>query len=226
MKSPTAPSRAVLLRMLQRDVPPNVFNPWVQRDALTDLPAAAAAARLRRLAAHLATEARCVLVGEAAGYQGCKVSGIAFTSERLIIEGGIPRVAVATGTRLSLRPRPWSEPSATTVWKTLHELGIASCTVLWNAYPWHPHRPGEPHSNRAPTRAELQAGLPVLASLLRLFPQARVFAVGRHAGHSLAMLAVDAVVLRHPSMGGAATFARQLREQLRRDSAATGGAAV
>ena len=31
--------------------------------------------------------------------------------------------------RLSLRHIPWSEPSATTVWGTLHALGIAETTV-------------------------------------------------------------------------------------------------
>lgn len=198
------------LRSLQDAVPADVFNPWTQCDATTDLTADAARRRLARLRAHLATDAIAVLVGEAAGYQGCKVSGIPFTSERLILEGAIPRIDAPAG-RLSSRLRPWSEPSATTVWKTLHALGIAPRTVLWNAYPWHPHKPGMRHSNRTPTRAERVAGVPVLEALLRLFPGARVFAVGRNAECSLAELGIAAIGLRHPSMGGAATFARQLR---------------
>jgi hypothetical protein len=162
------------------------------------------------LRAHLSTEAAFVLIGEAAGYQGCKVSGMAFTSERLILEGGIPRVDAPSG-RLSSRTRPWSEPSATTVWKTLHALEISSRTVLWNAYPWHPHKPGILHSNRTPTRTERLAGVPVLKALLELFPGARVFAVGRNAESSLTELGIAATSLRHPSMGGASAFARQLR---------------
>ncbi len=174
--------------------------------------------RLERLRAHLATEAAFVLIGEAAGYQGCKVSGVPFTSERLILEGVIPRIEVPPG-RLSSRPRPWSEPSATTVWKTLHRLGIASRTVLWNAYPWHPHKPGVLHSNRTPSRMERQAGVSVAHGLLRLFPGARVFAVGRNAESSLAELGIPAPCLRHPSMGGATTFARQLQAAVRAGSA-------
>lgn len=169
--------------------------------------------RLTRLRAHLTTDAACLLIGEAAGYQGCKVSGIPFTSERLILAGAIPRVAVPAG-RLSSRNRPWSEPSATTVWKTLHALGIAERTVLWNAYPWHPHKPGAPHSNRTPTRAERLAGLPVLEALLRVIPGVRMFAVGRNAESSLAELGMEATALRHPSMGGARTFAAQLHAAL------------
>ena len=159
-----------------------------------------------------------MLIGEAAGYQGCKVSGIPFTSERLILEGAIPRIDVPPG-RLSSRTRPWSEPSATTVWKTLHAVGIASRTVLWNAYPWHPHKPGTRHSNRTPARTERLAGVPVLEALLGLFPGARVFAVGRNAETSLAELGIAATGLRHPSMGGAKAFAQQLEAGVRAASA-------
>jgi uracil-DNA glycosylase len=177
----------------------------------------AARQRVERLRAHLATDATFVLIGEAAGYQGCKVSGIPFTSERLILEGVIPRLD-GSATRLSSRTRPWSEPSATTVWKTLHALGIASRTVLWNAYPWHPHQPGGRHSNRTPTRAERLAGVPVLEGLLGLFSGAQVFAVGRNAESSLAELGIPAISLRHPSMGGATAFARQLQAGVRAGS--------
>ena len=33
-----------------------------------------------------------LLIGEASGYQGCRISGIPFTSERLIMEGVVPRL--------------------------------------------------------------------------------------------------------------------------------------
>jgi hypothetical protein len=203
--------------LLRRPVPSDVFNPWTDHDATTDLAADAAGRRIERLRAHLATNAAFVLVGEAAGYQGCKVSGIPFTSERLILEGGIPRVD-APGGRLSSRARPWSEPSATTVWKTLHALEVASRTVLWNAYPWHPYKPGICHSNRTPARTERLAGVPVLHALLQLFPAAKVFAVGRNAESSLAELGIAATSLRHPSMGGATAFARQLQAGIRRSA--------
>lgn len=204
------------LALLQAATPPQVFNPWAMRDRAMDLASDAARLRTQRLAAHLSVQARYVLVGEAAGYQGCKVSGIAFTSERLLLEGGIPRVAVPAG-RLTSRPRPWSEPSATTVWKTLHALGIAAHTVLWNAYPWHPHKPAMVLSNRTPTRTERLAGVPVLHACLRLFPGARVFAVGRNAESSLAELGIGCTALRHPSMGGALEFATQLKRAIRRE---------
>ena len=201
-------------RLLANDTGGSVFNPWTQRDAGTDAAGNGPQARRARLAAHAGTGARRILVGEAAGYQGCHVTGIPFTSERLVIAGQIPRVA-SDGRRLSTRHIPWSEPSATTVWKTLQALRIASDTILWNAFPWHPHRPGEPQSNRTPTRSERQQGLAVLAALLSAFPDAQLYAVGRHAEAALQEAGRRALPLRHPSMGGATAFRLGLEAGLR-----------
>lgn len=205
---------AQLLRLLQRYSAARVFNPWTDRNR-DDRPSNGPRARRERLAAHLSVEATHLLIGEAPGYQGCRVTGIPFTSERLLIAGDIPRVA-HDGSRLSTRVRPWSEPSATILWAALRELGIERTTVLWNAFPWHPHRPREPYSNRAPTRAECACGLMILRSLLTAMPKARLFAVGRHAQRALWDIGREAVLLRHPAQGGAVEFRRALRRALRK----------
>lgn len=188
----------------------NVFNPWAERDPLdVQGPASAGglgpAGRLSRLEAHFAATPALVLLGEASGYQGCHFSGMPFTNEKLLLEGRIPRVEVAA--RLTTRPRPWCEPSATVVWGTLHALGLAERTVLWNAFAWHPFKPGDPYSNRAPTRDELEAGRDVLDGVLTAFARARIVAVGKVAERTLRGLGrePDATV-RHPSMGGANEF--------------------
>jgi uracil-DNA glycosylase len=191
----------------------DVFNPWTQRDELTDGDLNSPASRVLRLRLHLQTRPARILVGEAAGYQGCHVSGIPFTSERMIIAGAVPRVRCES-VRMSVRTRPWSEPSATVVWNTLHHLNLARDTVLWNAYPWHPHKHGSLHSNRTPTRSERTLGMPVLDALLQAFPKATVFAVGRQAEQALAEAGRHATPLRHPSMGGARKFALGLRQAL------------
>jgi hypothetical protein len=209
-------SLAGFFRLLKSGGGTAVFNPWTERDELNDGTLNGPADRLNRLQSHLQIAVTRILLGEAAGYQGCHVSGIPFTSERVIMTGAVPRVA-CSGQRLSVRTRPWSEPSATTVWKTLHELGIASDTILWNAYPWHPHLPGKPHSNRTPNRIERESGMPVLDALLGAFPNAVVFAVGRHAEHALQEFGRIVVPLRHPSMGGVTLFRQGLAAALRRD---------
>ena len=200
-------------RLLLAECGEHVFNPWTQRDEAYDGALNGPEARLARLRAHLGVDARRILVGEASGYQGCHISGIPFTSERVILAGEVPRVR-ARAARLSLRHIPWSEPSATTMWGTLHALGIAETTVLWNAFAWHPHEPERLQSNRTPTRVERAEGLAALAALLEAFPQSEVFAVGRHAELALQELGRAATSLRHPSMGGARRFREGLRVAL------------
>jgi uracil-DNA glycosylase len=194
---------------------PDVYNPWAHDDAL-DLPTEAAgpAARLARLRAHFAVDAELILVGEAAGYQGCHFSGLAFTNEKLLLQGSIPRVRIDE--RITARPRPWCEPSATVVWGALHAHGLAERTVLWNSFAWHPHKPGDVYSNRTPTRSELESGKAVLDAVLDHFSGAIVVAVGQVSGRTLRSLGREpAAVLRHPAMGGANEFRNGMRDLAR-----------
>jgi uracil-DNA glycosylase family 4 len=130
-------------------------------------------------------DAATIVVGEAAGYRGARVSGIAFTSERQL-----------TGTGPA-------EASATIVHRVLAELGVENDVLLWNVVPTHP---GTPASNRRPTRAEIDACRPFLDELTR---HRRVIAVGR-----VAAAVLDAPYVRHPAHGGAAPFADGLRRTL------------
>jgi uracil-DNA glycosylase len=147
--------------------------------------------RRKRLVSYLEarTRARYLLVGEAAGYRGARVSGIPFTSERQV-----------TG-------RAPGEATATIVHRVLGELGIEDDVLLWNLVPTHPHRPRQPESNRRPTRAEVEAGMPFLAQLAR---GRRVLAVGR-----LAHACLGGRYVRHPSHGGAAAFRCGLLDSVR-----------
>jgi uracil-DNA glycosylase len=143
-----------------------------------------------RLLAYLERKAAApiLLVGEAAGYRGARVSGIPFTSERQLTGAGP------------------AEATATIVHRVLTELGVDAEVLLWNVVPTHPHRPGEPSSNRRPTGPEVEAGLPFVSELTR---GRRTIAVGR-----LAEVALGAPAVRHPSHGGARTFRAGLAELL------------
>jgi uracil-DNA glycosylase len=122
-----------------------------------------------------------LLVGEAAGYRGARVSGIPFTSERQLTRSGP------------------AEATATIVHRVLAELEIEDDVLLWNVVPTHP---GTEHSNRRPTAQEIEAGLPFARELAR---GRRVLAVGR-----IAEAALSAPYVRHPSHGGAAAFRETL----------------
>ena len=136
----------------------------------------------RRLAEYLAARrgARIVLVGEAAGYRGARVSGIPFTSERQLTGAGP------------------AEATATIVHRVLAELGREDDVVFWNVVPTHPHLRGRPQSNRPPTRAEIAAGAVFLTEIAR---GRLAIPLGR-----LAHAVVGGEYVRHPSHGGAAAF--------------------
>jgi uracil-DNA glycosylase len=192
-----------LIEQLADFTAPNVFNPWRDVDPL-DIGSGELRRRLR-LARHFNVRAKLLLIGEAPGYQGCHFSGVPFTNEKLIVDGVIPRI-YATG-RFTKRERPWCEPSATIVWRTLHELGLADDVVLWNAFAWHPHKPGNPMSNRAPTRMEVTKGLPVLLKVLNYFQGVPIVPIGRVSEKTLSSLGITTMkAVRHPSMGGATEF--------------------
>lgn len=117
----------------------------------------AAALRRKRLTDYLVRRAAAplLLVGEAPGYRGTRVSGIPFTSERQLTGAGP------------------AEATATIVQRVLAELEIDA--LCWNVVPTHPGTAG---SNRRPTRIEVDASSHFLETLSR---GRRIAPVGRLA---------------------------------------------
>jgi len=143
----------------------------------------------RRLVEYLEERVRAsvLLVGEASGYRGARVSGIPFTSERQLTGAGP------------------AEATATIVHRVLRALELDGDVLFWNVVPTHP---GSERTNRAPTRDETAGGLAFLGELAR---GRHVVAVGRVAERALGVPGV-----RHPSYGGARRFEAGLVELLDR----------
>ena len=180
------------------------FNQF--RDGGPDDVSEAPAIRLANLRRYLEErrEADVVAVGEAAGYQGMRWSGIAFTSEFDLLRWGDPY------RRSSRRARPWKEPSGTIVHGILEELGSERRVILWNTVPTHPHLPGKPLSNRRPTSEEIGSGRVFVERLADIVHPRLLIGVGRIACAAFP----EAQYVRHPAQSGATAFRAGMREIL------------
>lgn len=202
----------------------NIFNPWFCRDKENDIDSDSPAVRLLQLKQYLSERknAKYLLVGEALGYQGGHFTGIAMTSERILL-GKMRHKSITPGHVFSgIEPRRTSmpsvkkdgftEPTATIVWERLITSGFDMRDfILWNAFPWHPYKPEKGIlSNRTPSDKEFEKGKPVMLELLKSVNATKIIAVGEKSRIQLGEMGIDASMVRHPANGGAPKFREQI----------------
>lgn len=209
-----------------------VFNPWSEYDTSCDIGAEAPVIRSANLRRYLELRqnAHYLFIAEALGYQGGHFSGIAITSERIIL-GNHPdveqksvlgewyyrRTSDAQSPLLNntQKLKGFNEPTDTVVWNALNRHGLASFDViLWNIFPFHPYKEGKLLTNRTPTTSELDVGIEYAKMLLELRPGMRIVAIGQKAQATLTRYGVDCMAVPHPSMGGANRFKAAVAELL------------
>lgn len=207
-----------------------VFNPWRDFDTSCDISAQAPVIRTENLNRYLELRqnAHYLFIAEGLGYQGGHFSGIAITSERIIL-GNHPDVEQKSVLgdwnyqRTSDPESPllnrtqkllgFNEPTDTVVWNALNKHGLAAMDViLWNIFPFHPYKDGKLLSNRTPSNAELDIGIEYAKMLLALVPGMKVVAIGQKAANTLARYGVECEAVPHPSMGGANRFKAAVAE--------------
>lgn len=223
------------LLLLLKQSPPikNIFNPWRDVDSKNDIDSSAPEIRTNHLRHYLGArikKARYLLIGEALGYQGGHFSGIAMTSERILLgfkkEEGIypehvlPDREPQRTSRPEIMPKGFSEPTATVVWGTLLKCGLDTRgVVLWNVFPWHPFNQKRGMlSNRRPTEKELKYAYPLLKKFLELFPGRIIVALGKISADTLKSMNINRYEVRHPANAGAGEFRKQIYEVLKKTS--------
>ncbi len=153
---------------------------------------------------------RVLLVGEALGYKGGRITGIPFTSGQIL--ENIPHpVLVSLKSKLKLQNIK-AENTATIVWRYL--LGKSCTPLFWNAYPYHPHPKGNENKNRSPTNREIKQGVQYLQKLSRIFKPGVIAGIGK-AGVDCAKQAfpkTDVQYIRHPSFGGKVEFIKGMNK--------------
>lgn len=152
---------------------------------------------------------RVLLVGEAPGYKGCRITGIPFSSVKVLMSTD-HSLFHAIKPQLSLSDdalsEMTSENTATIVWKCL--VDKKTIPLFWNSFPFHPHPKGKENKNRAPNSKEIAQGITYLQQLYTIFQPGIVAGVGVK-GVEFARKAYPELpikYIRHPSYGGKSEF--------------------
>lgn len=184
---------------------PNIFNPYVDVCVDHDLPNAD---HLRRenltsaLTAALDLDVRTLWIARDLGYRGGRRTGLALTDEAHLehhskLLGGIE-------IRRATRGPAIAERTATVIWRMLSRIGEP--VFLWNVFPFHPHEPDAPMTNRCHTKSEHRATEWVLTNLIKILQPEHVYTIGGDARRGLDKMGIETVSFRHPSYGGQTQF--------------------
>lgn len=206
---------ALIDRLAREETAADAFNEYAYDIANNDI-------RRQNLRLYLQHMSRLMpasmLVMEAPGYRGCRLTGVPVTSRKILLEGvaGLDIFGVAAGYRDVSDPGfedIYGEQSATIVWGTLAELGLQP--FIWNTFPFHPCKLGIARSNRTPRRTECASGGVFLREVMQLWRFRRVIAVGNVAFETLAVIGISCDKVRHPAHGGKSAFTAGLKRLLR-----------
>lgn len=192
----------------------DAFNQYAPGDANNVIRRANLRLYLRALAAR---RPKALLLMEAPGYRGCRLTGVPVTSRKVLLErlpalGMFGREAGYRDVADAGFERVYGEQSATIVWNALADL--RALPLIWNAFPFHPHRAKKADSNRKPRLGELVIGAEFLRRLLAMWDFDQVIAVGNVAYETLQRLNLDCQKVRHPAHGGKHDFVAGLAESL------------
>lgn len=187
----------------------NVFNPY--RDTCSTFDdRSASATRRKNLTMFLSTALRMgvdtVWMGRDLGYRGGRRTGIALTDESHLasvgrVYPGHTYEKVTTGPYVA-------ERTATEVWSYLHLLKMPP--LLWNVFPFHPHEPHSPLTNRKFSSVELSAVTCINLLLMKTLGIRRIVAIGQDAASYAQQYGTQVVAVRHPSYGGTSQFRSEM----------------
>lgn len=188
----------------------HTFNPYLNRcptDDLPDAPCQRSGTLLALLDAAIQTDIDAIWIGRDLGYRGGRRTGLALTDD-VHVNAHAARWGVSA--ERSTMGCAVSERTAVFIWNALAR--IDAHIFLWNVFPFHPHKPEEPFSNRKHNAVERNIGEEILSQLIQILRPKRLVAIGNNAAESVRRLDECGVTIhvRHPSYGGQVQFTKEI----------------
>lgn len=182
-----------------------VFNPYRDRCDIHDL-SDGPAVRKKNLRKYLQSivdlGSDTIWMGRDLGYRGGRRTGLALTDEgRLnlfaqLYPGSVPEKAT--------KGPIVAERTATEIWNILS--GLEMPPLLWNVFPFHPHEPNSPMTNRRFTTSELANVSDLNHELVTWLKIKKIICIGQDAATYAKSLGLEVECVRHPSYGGTKDF--------------------
>lgn len=190
----------------------NTFNPYSERCAVHDLDDAPRT-RSRMLQSMLKTaagrEIDSLWIGRDLGYRGGRRTGLAFTDD-VNVQAHTERWGLSM--HRPTKGEAVAERTAAVIWRVVPQ--VKASIFLWNVFPFHPHEPGKPFTNRAHNSRERRTGEEFLSQLIAILRPRLLVAIGNDAAQTARRLSDrhGVIQVRHPSYGGQTEFLTQMGE--------------
>ncbi|MFX1453827.1 MAG: uracil-DNA glycosylase [Promethearchaeota archaeon] len=158
-----------------------------------------------------------LFLGEAAGYKGCRITGVPFSANY-----NIKNSKCFSQLRKSLFLGQIDEKRESTS-TIFHEFinkkpSIYNKIVVWNVFPFHSYDSGNHNSNRTPSHQELVEGQDFILDLFKIFKFKQYYPIGASAETCLTEMRVNNIIppfeffrIRHPSHGGKVDFIKGMK---------------
>lgn len=190
---------------------PGVFNPYRDKCEIHDL---ADAPRMRR--SNLATYLEAIesigvdtiWMGRDLGYRGGRRTGLALTDEQNLL--GLANAYPGSKPKKATRGPVVAERTAAEIWALICRLKHPP--LLWNVFPFHPHEPDAPMTNRRFTARELANVTELNGELIHGLGIKRIICIGQDAAGYAESFGVRTEVVRHPSYGGVKEFRKGMQQ--------------